>query len=236
MHFHRDKLFSWNWVTLIFNTGFRCCYAASAYNKCIEYIGKNCVLSNDYDSLSRHQRYSILSESSPNYINQKNRSYGRFYRKSRSSSSRSRSRSPTNMQGSPGIQESPGLDLQTECQNQEGLDLNLPETYHIDCWSQGDQGVQRLDQHFNPPEINQPIPEIRQHLMTASRLLVLCLYKLLAFAWIYCLCDQRTTFTKTSLSHDQFSWKWELKDYSSFSSKLFPIAKNTQNNMKIVLT
>ena len=93
--------------------------------------------SNDYDSLSRHQRHSTLSESSPNYINQKNQSYGGSYRKSRSSTSRSRSRSPTNMQGSPGIQGSPGLDLlgkiQTECQNQQGLDLNLPETYHIDC-------------------------------------------------------------------------------------------------------
>ena len=131
--------------------------------------------SNDYDSLSRHQRYSTLSESSPNYINQKNQSYGRSYRKSRSLSSRSRSRSPTNMQGSPGIQETPGLDLQTECQNQEGLDLNLPETYHIDCWSQGDQGVQRLDQHFNPPEINQPIPEIRQHLMIEHHLGKVCL-------------------------------------------------------------
>ena len=35
------------------------------------------------------------------------------------------------------IQGSPGLDLlgkiQTECQNQEGLDLDLPETYQIDC-------------------------------------------------------------------------------------------------------
>ena len=35
------------------------------------------------------------------------------------------------------IQGSPGLDLlgkiETECQNQEGLDLDLPETYHIDC-------------------------------------------------------------------------------------------------------
>ena len=135
--------------------------------------------SNDYDSLSRHQRYSTLSESSPNYINQKNRSYGRSYRKCRSSSSRSRSRSPTNMQGSPGIQGSPGLDLlgkiQTECQNQQGLDLNLPETYHIDCWSQGDQGVQRLDQHFNPPEINQPIPEISQHLMIEYHLGKVCL-------------------------------------------------------------
>ena len=52
------------------------------------------------------------------------------------------------------IQGSPGLDLlekiQTECQNQEHLDVDLPETNHIDCWSQGDQGVQRLDQHFNP--------------------------------------------------------------------------------------
>ena len=35
------------------------------------------------------------------------------------------------------IQGSPGLDLlekiKTECQNQEGLDLDLSETYHIDC-------------------------------------------------------------------------------------------------------
>ena len=35
------------------------------------------------------------------------------------------------------IQESPGLDLlgkiQIECQNQEDLDLDLPETCQIDC-------------------------------------------------------------------------------------------------------
>ena len=52
--------------------------------------------SNDYDSLSRHQRSSTSSESSPNYINQKNR-YGRSYRKPRCSSSRSRSGSPRNV-------------------------------------------------------------------------------------------------------------------------------------------
>ena len=40
---------------------------------------------------------------------------------------------------------------------------------------QGDQGVQRLDQHFNPPEINQPIPEIRQHLMIEYHLGKVCL-------------------------------------------------------------
>ena len=53
--------------------------------------------SNDYDSLSRHQRSLTSSESSPNYINQKNWSYGRSYRKPRSPSLSSRSRSPRNM-------------------------------------------------------------------------------------------------------------------------------------------
>ena len=71
------------------------------------------------------------------------------------------------------IQGSPGLDLlgkiETECQNQEGLDLDLPETY------QGDQGLQRLDQHFNPPEINQHIPEIRQPLTIEYHLGKVCL-------------------------------------------------------------
>ena len=52
--------------------------------------------SNDYDSLSRHQRYSTSSESSPNYVNRKSW-YGRSYRKPRSLSSRSRSRSTRNM-------------------------------------------------------------------------------------------------------------------------------------------
>ena len=53
--------------------------------------------SNDYGSLSGLQRYSTSSKSTPNYINQKNLSYRKSYRKPRSSSSSLRSRSLRNM-------------------------------------------------------------------------------------------------------------------------------------------
>ena len=134
--------------------------------------------SNDYDSLSRHQRSSTSSESSPNYINQKNRSYGRSYRKLRSSSSRSRSRSPRNMHKILNSRKTWSRSPRKYTDRMPKLRRSrstLPETYQIDCWSQGNQGVQRWDLHFNPPEINQNIPALRQHLIIKYHLGKMCL-------------------------------------------------------------
>ena len=41
--FHKGKAFLLNQVSLIFNSGLMCCYAAPAYNECIECNGKNRV-------------------------------------------------------------------------------------------------------------------------------------------------------------------------------------------------
>ena len=115
--------------------------AARKHNSSNQKYASSSSKNNDYDSFSRYQRHSTSSESSPDYINRKSQSFGRSCRKLRSSSSRSRSRSPRSMHrvlnSRKSCSRSPRKN--TEHQNQEGLDLDLPETYQIDCWSQSDQ-------------------------------------------------------------------------------------------------